>query len=162
MGLSEADIKLVTSPKNVMKVTSITNADQSATTIYENSCAKHLDCTITAKLGETKTIEKPFPMSVTWTQKSENEYCQKTEMPNGKVIDAVFCMNNYGMSVSSTIDGVVCREEFKKVSPKINGFYTMDTEENMINLIAQTMSSITPEDWDKVKKEGLSFRLKEC
>lgn len=161
MGFSEADIKLVTSPQNVMKVTTITNADKSCTSSYESSCAKHLDVTFTAKLGETKTLEKPFPCSITTTQKSENEFCQKLEMGNGKVIDSTFCMNNYGMTVHATIDGVFCREEYKKVSPKINGFYTLDTEDNMENLIKQAMQNITPEDWNKVKKEGLSFRIKE-
>ena len=43
-------------------------------------------------------------------------------------------VNNYGMSLRGTIEGTALSftEQFKKVSPKVSGFYTLENEVGFI------------------------------
>jgi len=164
MGISEADIKLFLNPKMVVTMSVMSNTNGSYTMCSQNSLAPHYNLQVTAKPGETKKIEKPFPCTVLWTKKSDTVSCQRMEF-NGKVILSEFCWNNCGVTIHSSIEGssVKSVERYCKVSPPVSGYYVLETEENLAKFMAAATSGVTAEMVDKlIKSDGLAFRVQEC
>merc|ERR1711981_1438077 len=74
MGIPEADSKAMMTPGgNVHTMTVMENKDGSMTTSTNNTSLPHLNSSFTSKPGEIKKIEKPFPCTVNWSCKGENE-----------------------------------------------------------------------------------------
>ena len=79
---------------------------------------------------------------------------------NGKKFVANYCFNNAGFTVTTTIEGMSIRNTstYWKVSPRVDGFYMMDSDENMLALTQQLMPHMTEAMWEDLKKAGFGMR----
>merc|ERR1711868_55455 len=107
MGIPEADTKAMISGGNVHTMTVMENKDGSFTTSTNNTVVPHHNSSFTSKPGEIKKMEKPFPCTVSWNYRGENESL----------------MNNYGFTCTTSMEGssLKARAVFWKVSPKEDG-----------------------------------------
>merc|ERR1712142_662856 len=131
MGIPEADSKAMMTPGgNVHTMTVMENKDGSMTTSTNNTTLPHLNSSFTSKPGEFKKIEKPFPCTVNWSCKGENESGMNIEMANGKKFVNEYCMNNYGFTCTTFVEGspLKCKAVFWKVSPREDGYYELKRE----------------------------------
>merc|ERR1711910_232949 len=111
-------------------------------------------------------MKEPFPHFFTITKKNENTWINRVEM-GGKVMVTESTVHNYGMSVRGTVEGTACafKEEFKKVSPKISGYYVFESENGMEKVVKLLSPQMTGADWDKFKHTmelGLWTKVMEC
>merc|ERR1711962_437172 len=84
MGIPEADTKAMISGGNVHTMTVMENKDGSFTTSTNNTVVPHHNSSFTSKPGEIKKMEKPFPGTVSWNYKGENESVMNIEMETEK------------------------------------------------------------------------------
>jgi len=93
--------------------------------------------------------------------KSDHESCWNVEM-NGKKLVSNYCFNNAGFTVTTTIEGTSIRNTstYWKVSPRVDGLYTIDCDDNMLALTQQLMPNMTEAMWEDLKKAGFSVRIK--
>merc|ERR1711962_1539410 len=119
MGIPEADTKAMISGGNVHTMTVMENKDGSFTTSTNNTVVPHHNSSFTSKPGEIKNIE----------------------MGNGKKLVNEYCMNNYGFTCTTSMEGssLKARAVFWKVSPKEDGYYEMETEKGMFPVLQQLM-----------------------
>merc|ERR1711971_1156130 len=97
----------------------------------------HLNSSFTSKPGEIKKMEKPFPCTVSWNY-------------NGKKFVNEYCMNNYGFTQTTYVEGspLKCKAVFWKVSPREDGYYEMESEKGMFPVIQQLMPQMTEDAWN--------------
>jgi len=164
MGIPEADSKAMMTPGgNVHTMTVMENKDGSFTTSTNNTSLPHLNSSFTSKAGEIKKIDKPFPCTVAWNYKGENESVMNIEMANGKKFVNEYCMNNYGFTCTSSVEGnsLKCKAVFWKVSPREDGYYELDNEKGMFPVLQQLMPQMTEDAWKElVKNGGVAMKLK--
>jgi len=152
VGLPEEMLKTMLSPNNKVTFTLSENGDGSFSSTLDYSMMKELNNTTTFKIGERVEIEKPWPMVMTITKKSDNVWCNRSEM-GGKVMVTESTVHNYGISIRGTLEGTALsyREEFKKVSPKVDGFYVFESDKGMGELVKQMMPHMDVAEFDKMK-----------
>jgi len=163
MGIPEADTKAMISGGNVHTMTVMENKDGSFTTSTNNTVVPHHNSSFTSKPGEIKKMEKPFPCSVSWNYRGENESVMNIEMGNGKKLVNEYCMNNYGFTCTTSMEGssLKARAVFWKVSPKEDGYYEMETEKGMFPVLQQLMPQMTEDAWKElIKNGGVAMKLK--
>merc|ERR1712029_920071 len=163
MGIPEADTKAMISGGNVHTMTVMENKDGSFTTSTNNTVVPHHNSSFTSKPGEIKKMEKPFPCTVSWNYKGENESVMNIEMGNGKKLVNEYCMNNYGFTCTTSMEGssLKARAVFWKVSPKEDGYYEMETEKGMFPVLQQLMPQMTEDAWKElIKNGGVAMKLK--
>merc|ERR1712088_622580 len=164
MGIPEADSKAMMAPGgNVHTMTVMENKDGSMTTSTNNTSLPHLNSCFTSKPGEVKKIEKPFPCTVNWSCKGENESVMNIEMANGKKFVNEYCMNNYGFTCTTYVEGspLKCKAVFWKVSPREDGYYEMESEKGMFPVLQQLMPQMTEDAWNELNKNGgVAMKLK--
>merc|ERR1712142_934661 len=164
MGIPEADSKAMMTPGgNVHTMTVMENKDGSMTPSTNNTTLPHLNSSFTSKPGEFKKIEKPFPCTVNWSCKGENESVMNIEMANGKKFVNEYCMNNYGFTQTTYVDGspLKCKAVFWKVSPREDGYYEMESEKGMFPVLQQLMPQMTEDAWNELNKNGgVAMKLK--
>lgn len=160
LGLPEDMCKKLLDPKNKVTVTCIENADGSFTMSTDHSIVPEINNTNTFKIGETTKIEKPWPMTITVNKSGENSMSSKMEM-GGKTTISESVIHNYGMSIRGTVEGTALsyKEEFKKVDPKMSGFYVFECEKGLKDVMAFIQPNLKIEDLDLT---DMAFRLKEC
>merc|ERR1712212_385446 len=157
MGIPEADSKAMMAPGgNVHTMTVMENKDGSMTTSTNNTSLPHLNSCFTSKPGEVKKIEKPFPCTVNWSSKGANESVMNIEMANGKKFVNEYCMNNYGFTCTSSVEGspLKCKAVFWKVSPREDGYYELESEKGMFPVVQQLMPQMTEDAWNELNKNG--------
>jgi len=157
MGIPEADSKAMMTPGgNVHTMTVMENKDGSMTTSTNNTTLPHLNSSFTSKPGEIKKIEKPFPCTVNWSCKGENESVMNIEMANGKKFVNEYVMNNYGFTCTSFLEGnpLKCKAVFWKVSPRVDGYYELESEKGMFPVIQQLMPQMTEDAWNELHRNG--------
>merc|ERR1719237_1458824 len=157
MGIPEADSKAMMTPGgNVHTMTVMENKDGSMTTSTNNTSLPHLNSSFTSKPGEIKKIEKPFPCTVSWSSKGENESVMNIEMANGKKFVNEYCMNNYGFTCTSFVEGssLKCKAVFWKVSPREDGYYELESEKGMFPVLQQLMPQMTEDAWNELHRNG--------
>jgi len=152
LGMPEGDVKTMLDPANEVCVTVCENSDGSFTTSSRNSLATQFNTSSTFKVGERTEMKEPFPHFFTITKKNDNTWINRAEM-GGKVMVTESTVHNYGMSVCGTVEGTACafKEEFKKVSPKISGYYVFESENGMLPLLKIMAPQMTGAEWDKIK-----------
>jgi len=152
LGMPEAEVKTMLDPANEVCVTVCENNDGSFTTSSKNSLATQFNMSSTFKVGERTEMKEPFPHFFTITKKNENTWINRVEM-GGKVMVTESTVHNYGMSVRGTVEGTACafKEEFKKVSPKISGYYVFESENGMEKVVKLLSPQMTGAEWDKFK-----------
>jgi len=98
-------------------------------------------------------MKEPFPHFFTITKKNENTWINRVEM-GGKVMVTESTVHNYGMSVRGTVEGTACafKEEFKKVSPKISGYYVFESENGMDKVLKMMAPQMNTADFVKMKQ----------
>jgi len=164
MGIPEADSKAMMAPGgNVHTMTVMENKDGSMTTSTNNTSLPHLNSCFTSKPGEVKKIEKPFPCTVNWSSKGANESVMNIEMANGKKFVNEYCMNNYGFTCTSSVEGspLKCKAVFWKVSPREDGYYELESEKGMFPVLQQLMPQMTEDAWNELQKNGgVAMKLK--
>merc|ERR1711872_85043 len=163
MGIPEADTKAMISGGNVHTMTVMENKDGSFTTSTNNTVVPHHNSSFTSKPGEIKKMEKPFPCTVSWNYRGENESVMNIEMGNGKKLVNEYCMNNYGFTCTTSMEGssLKARAVFWKVSPKEDGYYEMETEKGMFPVLQQLMPQMTEDAWKElIKNGGVAMKLK--
>merc|ERR1711868_253366 len=163
MGIPEADTKAMISGGNVHTMTVMENKDGSFTTSTNNTVVPHHNSSFTSKPGEIKKMEKPFPCTVSWNYRGENESVMNIEMANGKKLVNEYCMNNYGFTCTTSMEGssLKARAVFWKVSPKEDGYYEMETEKGMFPVLQQLMPQMTEDAWKElIKNGGVAMKLK--
>jgi len=164
MGIPEADSKAMMTPGgNVHTMTVMENKDGSVTTSTNNTSLPHLNSSFTSKPGEIKKIEKPFPCTVAWNYKGENESVMNIEMANGKKFVNEYCMNNYGFTCTTFVEGspLKCKAVFWKVSPREDGYYELESEKGMFPVLQQLMPQMTEDAWNELQKNGgVAMKLK--
>merc|ERR1712193_29533 len=164
MGIPEADSKAMMAPGgNVHTMTVMENKDGSMTTSTNNTSLPHLNSCFTSKPGEVKKIEKPFPCTVNWSSKGANESVMNIEMANGKKFVNEYCMNNYGFTCTSSVEGspLKCKAVFWKVSPREDGYYELESEKGMFPVLQQLMPQMTEDVWNELQKNGgVAMKLK--
>lgn len=116
---------------------------------------------VTIKFGERTELQTPVHQFVTITKKSENVWINRVEM--GGVVwvsDVVFHAS--GLTVTGTVEGHPgsFTEEFKKVSPKVTGFYQMESETGMFEITKAIVPGLTKEQF-QTYLESQAFRLVE-
>jgi len=137
MGLPEEDIKKFLDPKNHVEY----NITETSPGCYEVNSHVSLmpewNQTYDLKLGEKKELTAPIPCSVILTKKSDNVYLNRSEMM-GKTLITEQTYSNYGMDTVVTVEGtgVSFTEIFKRVTPKISGYYTFESETGLAGLMA--------------------------
>ena len=79
-----------------------------------------------------------------------------SEMGNGKKLVNEYCMNNYGFTCTTSMEGssLKARAVFWKVSPKEDGYYEMETEKGMFPVLQQLMPQMTEDAWKELIKNG--------
>ena len=79
---------------------------------------------------------------------------------NGKKLVSNYCFNNAGFTVTTTIEGTSIRNTstYWKVSPRVDGLYMIDCDDNMLALTQQLMPNMTEAMWEDLKKAGFSVR----
>merc|ERR1712213_244468 len=156
MGIPAADTKAMISGGNVHTMTVMENKDGSFTTSTNNTVVPHHNSSFTSKPGEIKKMEKPFPCTVSWNYRGENESVMNIEMANGKKLVNEYCMNNYGFTCTTSMEGssLKARAVFWKVSPKEDGYYEMETEKGMFPVLQQLMPQMTEDAWKELIKTG--------
>merc|ERR1711962_392381 len=163
MGIPEADSKALVTGGNVHTMTVMENKDGSFTTSTNNTVVPHHNSSFTSKPGEIKKMEKPFPCTVSWNYRGENESVMYIEMANGKKLVNEYCMNNYGFTCTTSMEGssLKARAVFWKVSPKEDGYYEMETEKGMFPVLQQLMPQMTEDAWKElIKNGGVAMKLK--
>merc|ERR1711963_927961 len=141
MGIPEADSKAMMTPGgNVHTMTVMENKDGSMTTSTNNTTLPHLNSSFTSKPGEFKKIEKPFPCTVNWSCKGENESV----------------MNNDGFTCTTFVEGspLKCKAVFWKVSPREDGYYELESEKGMFPVVQQLMPQMTEDAWNELHRNG--------
>jgi len=161
-GISESDVRAVTDRKNLERWTFMENKDKSITQWEEYSMAPHLNYTITFKMGEAFKLIKNYPMTITWTKSSDDEFVRRIEI-NGKIFRQQFFFNNFGFVRISTIEGgsIISKETFTKLNPDINGFFELEKEENLLPLLRQLIPDLKADDFERMKKRGICMTWKE-
>jgi len=161
LGIPDADMKAYMSESNVHTMTTMENKDGSYTVISEHTALPHMNSNVTAKAGEVVKVTKPFPSTLSWSLKSDHESCWNVEM-NGKKLVSNYCFNNAGFTVTTTIEGTSIRNTstYWKVSPRVDGLYMIDCDDNMLALTQQLMPNMTEAMWEDLKKAGFSMRIK--
>ena len=83
-------------------------------------------------------------------------YFPSSEMANGKKLVNEYCMNNYGFTCTTSMEGssLKARAVFWKVSPKEDGYYEMETEKGMFPVLQQLMPQMTEDAWKELIKNG--------
>merc|ERR1712240_844559 len=160
MGIPEADTKAMISGGNVHTMTVMENKDGSFT---NSTVVPHHNSSFTSKPGEIKKMEKPFPCTVSWNYRGENESVMNIEMANGKKLVNEYCTNNYGFTCTTSMEGssLKARAVFRKVSPKEDGYYEMETEKGMFPVLQQLMPQMTEDAWKElIKNGGVAMKLK--
>merc|ERR1712071_157673 len=104
IGIPDADIKLMTSPRNICTLSLMRNKDGSFSLVHHSTLAPHLKMDITTKVGEIKKVEKPFPFTVLWEKKTDIESHVRIEM-NKNVILCIVRWNNHGFTVTTELEG---------------------------------------------------------
>merc|ERR1712212_139420 len=164
MGIPEADSKAMMAPGgNVHTMTVMENKDGSMTTSTNNTSLPHLNSCFTSKPGEVKKIGKPFPCTVNWSSKGANESVMNIEMANGKKFVNEYCMNNYGFTQTTYVEGspLKCKAVFWKVSHREDGYYEMESEKGMFPVLQQLMPQMTEDAWNELQKNGgVAMKLK--
>merc|ERR1712156_323062 len=146
IGMPEDMIKKMMNSKNEITLTMVENADGSFTSSSEQSMCPELNQTTTFKLGETQKIEKPWPMTITITKSSDITWKSVSVMGEHTI-------NNYGLTICGTLQGSALsfREEFRKVSPKISGFYKLESEKGMNDIMKLLLPQMDIADFEKMK-----------
>ena len=98
------------------------------------------------KLGEEKELKEPFPMKVCYSKKNSTTFTSKTQEVQkivflnktlftrsemlGKTLQSEMVFHNYGVSICNKIEGTnICFTElFKRITPKVNGYFTFESE----------------------------------
>jgi len=152
VGMTEDMLKSTLSPNNKVTYTMSVNGDGTYSTIVDNSLTPEFNSNITFKIGERVEVQKPWPMAFTVTKKSEKVLTTRTEM-GGKVMVTESTMHNYGMSIRGTLEGTALsfREEFKKISPKVDGFYVFESDKGMGEMVKLMLPHMEVAEFDKIK-----------
>ena len=77
-------------------------------------------------------------------------------MANGKKFVNEYCMNNYGFTCTSSVEGspLKCKAVFWKVSPREDGYYELESEKGMFPVLQQLMPQMTEDAWNELQKNG--------
>jgi len=161
IGLPETLVKKMLDPKNVITLTVMENSNGSYTSSTEMSLCPEMNQTETFKIGETLKVEKPWPMEVTVTKTNETTWVSRN-VTGGKTIVSEMSVNNYGMSLRGTIEGTALSftEQFKKVSPKVSGFYTLENERGLADVMKIVSPKMEASQFEQMKGD-LAFKIKE-
>eukprot|EP00090_Calanus_glacialis_P019700 TRINITY_DN3020_c0_g1_i1.p1 TRINITY_DN3020_c0_g1~~TRINITY_DN3020_c0_g1_i1.p1 ORF type:complete len:442 (+),score=134.66 TRINITY_DN3020_c0_g1_i1:166-1326(+) len=161
--MPEEMIKKMLDAKNVICVTVTENSDGSFTSISEQSMAPELNSNNTFKIGETTKVAKPWPMVATVTKTNETTWQNRVVMGD-KTMVSDSTVNNYGMTICGTIEGTALsfREEFKRVSPKVTGFYVFESEKGLNDVMKMIWPQFDLAEFEKLKP-NLAYRIvEEC
>merc|ERR1711915_153282 len=152
IGMPEDLIKKMMNSKNEITLTMVENADGSFTSSSDQSLCPELNQTTTFKLGETQKIEKPWPMTITITKSSDTTWKSVSVMGEHTMVSES-TINNYGLTICGTLQGSALsfREEFRKVSPKISGFYKLESEKGMNDIMKFLVPQMDIADFEKMK-----------
>lgn len=161
IGMTEDMCKKMLDPKNEMTLAVSENSDGSFTSDSKHSLAPEFNSVVSFKIGETTTIEQPWPMTLTVTKKNENTWITRTEMAD-KVMITESVFHNYGMSLRGTVEGTALSftEEFKKVSPQVTGFYVFESEKGLGELVKIWAPQVELSDFEKMKPD-MALRIVE-
>ena len=82
-------------------------------------------------------------------------------MANGKKFVNEYCMNNYGFTCTSFLEGspLKCKAVFWKVSPREDGYYELESEKGMFPVLQQLMPQMTEDAWNELQRNG-GFAMK--
>ena len=77
-------------------------------------------------------------------------------MGNGKKFVNEYCMNNYGFTQTTYVEGspLKCKAVFWKVSPREDGYYEMESEKGMFPVLQQLMPQMTEDAWNELNRNG--------
>jgi len=159
LDMPENLITAMTNPKNEVTEKITTNPDGSITFVYETSMCEELNTNVTLKLGETKSMTKPFPYTVTMTKKNSNTYMFENDV-GGVIMFTEVTYHNYGFSYKASIKdkNVTMSEEFKRITPKETGFYVFTSEKNGFELLNKLMPEMDKATWESFA-DDMAFRL---
>jgi len=148
LGMSEEMLKRMLDPKNKVTWNMFENGDGSFTWSTTLSLVPEWNSTQTVKPGERTEVTSPVKSFVTVTKKDENTWLNRTEMA-GVVFISEVRYHSYGCTVNGSIEGQPgsYKEEFKKVSPKITGYYQLESETGMFEIFKVFAPSQTKEEF---------------
>jgi len=159
LDMPDSLITAMANPKNEITEKITTNPDGSITIVYETSMCDELNTTLTLKLGETKSMTKPFPFTVTMTKKNSNTYMFENDVGGvTKLTEVTF--HNYGFSYKASIKDkdITMTEEFKRITPKETGFFVFTSEKNGFELVSKLMPKMDKTAWES-SVDDRAFRL---
>jgi len=158
LGFPESDIKTFLDPKNEIVYNVQDNGDGSFEVASTLSLMPAWNTQNSMKIGETKEFTTPFPYTICINKKSSNTYSQRMEM-NGKVLNTDQVYNNYGMTVIGSIEGtdIVFKEFYKRITPRISGYYVFESETNLAGL----MKALGLDMDVSQMTGGMAFRIEE-
>jgi len=159
LGFPESDIKTFLDPKNEIVYNVQDNGDGSFEVASTLSLMPTWNTQNSMKIGETKEFTTPFPYKICVNKNSNNNYVQRMEM-NGKVLNTEQVYNNYGMTVTGTIEGtnITFKEYYKRITPRISGYYVFESETNLAGL----MKAVGLDNMDVSQMtNGMAFRIVE-
>jgi len=147
-------------PENKTTWSLCLNKDGSYSTKQTHPKTPELNESMTFKLGEEFTSDKPVPMKILFSKVGENKYLSIAKI-GSTTAESTLCFNNYGVQATTTIQGkgVTGCEIYKKVDTSVDGYYVMETEKNAVNFFLATVPADKKEELKKMFNHvSLSFR----
>merc|ERR1719357_1566172 len=97
-------------------------------------------------------------MTITITKSSDITWKSVSVMGEHTMVSES-TINNYGLTIRGTLQGSALsfREEFRKVSPKISGFYKLESEKGMNDIMKLLLPQMDIADFEKKKGDIVKF-----
>merc|ERR1712227_672483 len=137
IGMPEEDVKKFLDPNNVVSYDITEPSPDCFQVDSKVSLMPEWNSSACIKLGEIAEFSKPFPYTIVITKKGSNTLVNKNEMM-GKTLISEQTFHNYGMTSVTTVEGsgVTFTEIFKRVTPKISGYFVFESESGLAGLMA--------------------------
>merc|ERR1712227_1168169 len=159
IGMPEDDVKKFLDPNNVVSYDITEPSPDCFQVDSKVSLMPEWNSSACIKLGEIAEFTKPFPYTIVITKKGGNTLVNKNEMM-GKTLISEQTFHNYGMTSVTTVEGsgVTFTEIFKRVTPKISGYFVFESESGLAGL----MAALGMESFDVGQiTTDMSFRMKD-
>merc|ERR1712227_404574 len=159
IGMPEEDVKKFLDPNNVVSYDITEPSPDCFQVDSKMSLMPEWNSSACIKLGEIAEFTKPFPYTIVITKKGGNTLVNKNEMM-GKTLISEQTFHNYGMTSVTTVEGsgVTFTEIFKRVTPKISGYFVFESESGLAGL----MAALGMESFDVGQiTTDMSFRMKD-
>jgi len=159
IGMPEEDVKKFLDPNNVVSYDITEPSPDCFQVDSKVSLMPEWNSSACIKLGEIAEFTKPFPYTIVITKKGSNTLVNKNEMM-GKTLISEQTFHNYGMTSVTTVEGsgVTFTEIFKRVTPKISGYFVFESESGLAGL----MAALGMESFDVGQiTTDMSFRMKD-